>query len=91
MDPTVGRGNYEFERLLDSEEAAALLHVHPESLKRLARRGKVVAAKMGGIWRFRASALEAYMGEITANTQARIAQAMAPSDPAVCAVRNRRN
>jgi hypothetical protein len=34
MDPTVGRGNYEFERLLDSEEAAALLHVHPESLKR---------------------------------------------------------
>lgn len=91
MDSTVGRGNYEFERLLDSEEAAALLHVHPESLKRLARRGKVVAAKMGGIWRFRASALEAYVREVTQNTQSTIAQAMAPSDPAVCAVRNRRN
>jgi len=82
---------YEFEPLLDCEEAAELMHLHPESLKRLARTGRIVAAKMGGVWRFRASALDAYMREITENTRSRIAQTMAPSDSAVCAVRNGRN
>jgi excisionase family DNA binding protein len=88
----VGSGDfYEFEPLLDSEEAGKLMHLHPESVKRLARTGRIVAAKMGGVWRFRRSALETYLREVTRNTQARIAQNMAPSEPAVCAGRNRRN
>jgi hypothetical protein len=43
---------------------------------------------MGGVWRFRVSSLEAYMQKITAKTQAKIAESMAPSNPAVDVVRN---
>jgi excisionase family DNA binding protein len=77
-----------FEPLLDSQQAGELLHLHPESVKRLARTGEIVAAKMGGVWRFRVSELEAYMQKITLETQARIAESMAPSNPAVDVVRN---
>ena len=77
-----------FEPLLDSQQAAELMHLHPESVKRLARTGAIVAAKMGGVWRFRVSALEAYMQKITAKTQTQIAQNMAPLKPAVDIVRN---
>ncbi len=80
----------EFEPLLDCIEAAELMHMHPESLKRLARTGRVVAAKVGGVWRFRASALNAFMQEMTENTRSGIAQNMAPSDTAICGVRNGR-
>lgn len=77
-----------FEPLLDCTQAAELMKVHPESIKRLARAGKIIAAKMGGVWRFRTSALEAYIREATENTQTRIAQNMAPSKSAVGVVRN---
>lgn len=83
-----GERKYEFEPLLDVEEAAALMRLHPESLKRLARTGRIVAAKIGGVWRFRASALDAYMREMTENTQSKIAENMAPSKSAICGVRN---
>lgn len=90
-DTSVRSSNiYEFEPLLDSEEAGKLMHLHPESVKRLARTGRIVAAKMGRVWRFRRSALEAYFNETTQNTQAKIAESMAPSESAVCAGRNRR-
>jgi len=79
---------YEFEPLLDCIEAAELLRMHPESLKRLARAGRIAAAKMGGVWRFRASALNAYMQEMTEKTRSGIAQTMAPSETAICGVRN---
>lgn len=81
-------GNDVFEPLLDSQQAGELLHLHPESVKRLARMGEIVAAKMGGVWRFRASSLETYMQRITAKTQAQITENMAPSSPAVDVVRN---
>jgi excisionase family DNA binding protein len=77
-----------FEPLLDSQQAADLMRLHPESVKRLARTGTILAAKVGGVWRFRISALEAYMQKITENTQTRIAQNMAPSKSAVGVVRN---
>jgi len=54
----------EFEPLLDSEEAAALLRLHPETLKRRARRGEIPGVKFGKVWRFRASALEACFQEM---------------------------
>jgi excisionase family DNA binding protein len=54
----------QFERLLDSEEAAALLRIHPKTLQRLARRGEVVAIQIGKLWRFRASALNAWLDKI---------------------------
>ena len=51
----------EFEPLLDSEEAAALLKIHPKTLQKLARRGEVVAIQIGKLWRFRASALNEWL------------------------------
>ena len=50
-----------FEPLLDSQQAAELMQVHPETVKRRARRGEIPGVKVGKIWRFRASGLEAYI------------------------------
>lgn len=50
-----------FEPLLDSQQAAELMHVHPETVKRRARRGEIPGPKFGKVWRFRASGLEAYI------------------------------
>ncbi len=50
-----------FEPLLDSQQAAELMRVHPETLKRRARSGEIPGLKFGKVWRFRASALEAYV------------------------------
>ncbi len=46
-----------FERFLDSREAAALLQIHPKTLQRLARKGEIRAMRVGKLWRFRASDL----------------------------------
>jgi excisionase family DNA binding protein len=51
----------EFEPLLDSKEAAALLKVHPNTLKKLARSGEISAIHIGKLWRFRASALDEWV------------------------------
>ncbi len=54
----------EFEPLLDSEQAAELLHVHPETVKRRARRGEIPGMKFGKVWRFRASGLETFIRKL---------------------------
>ena len=46
-----------FESLVDTEEAAALLQIHPKTLQRMARRGEVRGYQLGKLWRFRASDL----------------------------------
>ena len=51
----------EFEPLLDSEEAAAMLKIHPKTLQRLARSGEISAVQIGRLWRFRASSLNAWL------------------------------
>jgi excisionase family DNA binding protein len=51
----------EFEPLLDSEEAAAMLKIHPKTLQRLARSGEISAVQIGKLWRFRASSLNAWL------------------------------
>ena len=56
--------SFEFEPLLDSEEAAALLKIHPKTLQRLARQGQVTAIQIGKLWRFRASALNRWLEKI---------------------------
>lgn len=50
-----------FEPLLDIHEAARLLHIHPKTLQRWAREGKVPAAHFGGRWFFRASDLDSWV------------------------------
>ena len=49
------------EPLLDSHQAAAILKVHPRTLQRLVHRGKIHAIQVGRLWRFRASAIEAWI------------------------------
>jgi excisionase family DNA binding protein len=48
---------YAFEPLLNSEQAAALMKVHPKTLQRHARNGLVAGLRVGKLWRFRASDL----------------------------------
>lgn len=55
----------DFEPLLDSQQAAALMRVHPETVKRRARRGEIPGIKLGKIWRFRASGLETFIRKLT--------------------------
>jgi excisionase family DNA binding protein len=50
-----------FEPLLDSDEAAALLKIHPKTLQRMARNGEITGIHIGKLWRFRASDLEKWI------------------------------
>ena len=50
-----------FERVLNTEEAAALLQIHPKTLQRMARQGVVPAFRIGDLWRFRASSLDDWL------------------------------
>lgn len=59
-----------FERLLDSEEAAALLKIHPKTLQRMARQGEITAIHIGKLWRFRASVLNEWLETKLATTKA---------------------
>ena len=49
------------EPLLDSNQAAAILKIHPKSLQRMARRGDIRALQIGKVWRFRASVLDEWI------------------------------
>jgi excisionase family DNA binding protein len=53
-----------FEPLLDSDEAAALLRIHPKTLQRMARRGQISGIHIGKLWRFRASDLDKWIRRI---------------------------
>jgi len=53
--------NPAFEQLLDSEEAASLLKIHPKTLQKMARSGEISAAQIGKLWRFRASVLNSWL------------------------------
>jgi excisionase family DNA binding protein len=54
----------QFEPLLDSVEAARLLRIHPKTLQKMARQGKIVGVQIGKLWRFRASELNAWLKRI---------------------------
>jgi excisionase family DNA binding protein len=49
------------EPLIDVHEAAELLEVHPKTVKRLAARGIIPGMRIGKLWRFRASLLDAWL------------------------------
>jgi excisionase family DNA binding protein len=62
--PTTGEegGGFEpFEPLLDTEEAAALLRIHPKTLQKMARNRDITGIQIGRLWRFRASALDRWL------------------------------
>jgi excisionase family DNA binding protein len=51
------------EPLLDTDEAAAIMRVHPKTLQRYARRGVVRGFQLGTMWRFRASDIDRWISE----------------------------
>jgi excisionase family DNA binding protein len=60
----VVQSHSDFEPLLDTEEAAKLLRMHPRTLRTKARRGSVPAVQVGKRWRFRASTLDRWLGKL---------------------------
>lgn len=52
-----------FDQLLNTEEAATLLRIHPKTLQRMARRREIPAIQVGKLWRFSASALLSWQEE----------------------------
>ena len=54
-------GRIDREPLLDSNQAAAILRVHPRTLQRLVHRGEITAVHVGKLWRFKPSALTAWI------------------------------
>jgi excisionase family DNA binding protein len=53
--------DFVFEPLLDSDEAAQLLRIHPKTLQRMARNRQIHGIQVGKLWRFRASDLEIWL------------------------------
>ena len=49
------------EPLIDSEEAAAIIGIHPKTLQKMARRGQFRGVHVGKLWRFRASTIEEWI------------------------------
>jgi len=52
-----------FEEYTDVYSAAKRLHIHPESVKRLIRSGKLPARKFANKWFIRRDALEQFAGQ----------------------------
>ncbi len=51
------------ENILDAEQVAGMLKVHPRTVKRLASQHILPGFKVGGQWRFRREAIEEYIRE----------------------------
>ena len=49
------------EPLLDSDQAAAIMRIHPKTLQKLARSGEIRGLQIGKVWRFRASVLDEWI------------------------------
>jgi len=60
LNLTIG-GQPSFEPILDSEEEATLLKIHPKTLQKLARNGKIPGFRIGKLWGFRASTLNRWL------------------------------
>ena len=69
---TVGSPTQLFEPLLDSREAAAMLHIHHKTLERKARSGEIPGYQVLGKWFFRASELDGWLkSQLNSSSQSR--------------------
>jgi excisionase family DNA binding protein len=57
-----------FEPLLSPPAAAALLGIHEKTAIRLAREGKLPAVRIGKLWHFRGSQLDAFIASQVVST-----------------------
>lgn len=60
---TVASERFVPEPLLDTDQAAAIMRVHPKTLQRYARQGVVRGFQLGTMWRFRASDIDRWISE----------------------------
>jgi len=60
--PSLAEGR--FEPLLDTEETARLLRMHPRTLRTKARNREIPAIQVGRRWRFRVSVLNHWLERI---------------------------
>jgi excisionase family DNA binding protein len=58
------------DNLFSINTAAARLDCHPETLRRIIRRGELAAVKVGRTWRVRESDLVAYLNAHTVSAKA---------------------
>ncbi len=49
------------EKLMDTEEVAEYLGIHPKTVMNLVERKQLKASKVGRVWRFRKSDVDAYL------------------------------
>jgi excisionase family DNA binding protein len=54
-------GAFAAEPLLNSDQAAAIMRIHPKTLQKLARSGEIRGLQIGKVWRFRASVLDEWI------------------------------
>ncbi len=57
---TAERSGPHCEALIDAERAGELLGIHPKTVKRLAGEGVIPGMRIGKLWRFRESVLDAW-------------------------------
>ena len=67
------------EPFLNSNQAAAILRIHPKTLQRLARHGHVTGYRVGKLWRFHVSDLEGRKDGFASTLDAETAQRYALS------------
>jgi len=53
--------DYQFEALINTNEAAVLLGIHPKTLQHMARNGRVPGIRVGKYWRFRKSEIDHWL------------------------------
>ena len=59
------------EPLLGSNQVGEILGLHPKVVERMAKRGEIPGFKVGKFWRYRASALDAWItSRLQSNRQA---------------------
>ena len=62
----------QFERLLDCGEVARLLHLHPKTVERMAREGRLPAFKVGRRWLFRTTHIDQWVSSLVHSTPASV-------------------
>ena len=61
MEPyTAALGVAKFEPFIGLKEAAELLQMHPDTIKKKTRNGEIPGRKLGRRWKYRVSELDAY-------------------------------
>jgi len=51
----------DFEPLIDADRAGSILGIHPKTVQRMARQGRIPAIRIGKYWRFRLSQLDSWL------------------------------